>query len=114
MASKNIITADQKCQAGVEVTALSLQRQVHRFVHHTSYVTNPSPPFSRPPRRQLVLNNPICLAGYTAASWAFFRDRVRYEEATLINFFGHAYLEYQQRVGTGLPGIAGYQLPPRR
>ena len=51
--------------------------------------------------------------GYTAASWTFFRDRVRYEEATLINFFGHAYLEYQQRVGTGLPGIAGYQLPRR-
>ncbi|KAF0300005.1 Protein-S-isoprenylcysteine O-methyltransferase [Amphibalanus amphitrite] len=62
---------------------------------------------------QLILNNPICLVGYTAASWTFFRDRVRYEEATLINFFGHAYLEYQQRVGTGLPGIAGYQLQRR-
>ena len=51
--------------------------------------------------------------GYAAASWLFFRDRVLYEEATLINFFGHAYLEYQQRVGTGLPAIPGYRLPRR-
>jgi len=63
---------------------------------------------------QVMLANPVCLVGYTAASWSFFRDRVHYEEATLINFFGHAYLAYQQRVGTGLPGIPGYRLPQPR
>ncbi|XP_037075541.1 protein-S-isoprenylcysteine O-methyltransferase-like [Pollicipes pollicipes] len=63
---------------------------------------------------QLLLTNPVCLVGYTAASWTFFRDRVHYEEATLINFFGHAYLAYQQRVGTGLPGIAGFKLSRER
>ena len=29
------------------------------------------------------------------------------EEATLINFFGQRYIDYQKRVGTGLPGITG-------
>lgn len=57
---------------------------------------------------QLLLSNPICLIGYTMATWRFFRDRVEEEEMTLLAFFGSQYFEYQQRVGTGLPLVRGY------
>jgi protein-S-isoprenylcysteine O-methyltransferase len=59
---------------------------------------------------QLLLCNPVCFIGYTTASWRFFRERVEEEELTLIAFFGQQYLNYQQRVGTGLPLVKGYVL----
>lgn len=43
-------------------------------------------------------------------SWKFFHDRVLIEEITLLNFFGEDYQEYQERVGTGLPFISGYNI----
>lgn len=57
---------------------------------------------------QITLLNPICLIIYTLASWTFFRERVYAEELTLLTFFGPQYQDYQQKVGTGLPYIAGY------
>ncbi|KAK8747784.1 hypothetical protein OTU49_016602 [Cherax quadricarinatus] len=58
---------------------------------------------------QLILVNPLCSIAYTLASWSFFNERINFEEITLINFFGEKYLDYQKRVGTGLPFIKGYQ-----
>jgi protein-S-isoprenylcysteine O-methyltransferase len=58
---------------------------------------------------QLVLVNPLCLLAYTAASWKFFQTRVLIEEASLLNFFGDQYYQYQQKVPTGLPFIKGYE-----
>lgn len=52
--------------------------------------------------------NPICLVGYTLASWNFFKERIEVEEITLLNFFQEEYVEYQKKVGTGLPFIKGY------
>lgn len=57
---------------------------------------------------QITLLNPICIIVYTLASWMFFRERVYAEELTLLTFFGPKYVEYQKRVGTGLPHILGY------
>ncbi|XP_013785267.1 protein-S-isoprenylcysteine O-methyltransferase-like [Limulus polyphemus] len=59
---------------------------------------------------QLLLCNPVCLIGYTVASWKFFKTRIIEEEITLLNFFGEDYVMYQKRVGTGLPFIRGYRL----
>jgi protein-S-isoprenylcysteine O-methyltransferase len=53
--------------------------------------------------------NPFCLLAYTAASWKFFQTRVLIEEASLLNFFGDQYYQYQQKVPTGLPFIKGYE-----
>ncbi|XP_035698031.1 protein-S-isoprenylcysteine O-methyltransferase-like isoform X1 [Branchiostoma floridae] len=58
---------------------------------------------------QVLLCNPVCVVGYTWASWHFFRERVEDEEVTLLNFFGEQYLDYMQRVGTGLPFIQGFK-----
>lgn len=59
---------------------------------------------------QIVLCNPLCLIGYTIASWKFFNARIYEEEITLLNFFGEDYVRYQKRVDTGLPFIKGYRL----
>lgn len=56
---------------------------------------------------QLLLANPICTIGYAVASWRFFDDRIRYEEATLREYFGENYVKYAARVGTGIPFIRG-------
>ncbi|XP_067946234.1 protein-S-isoprenylcysteine O-methyltransferase-like [Watersipora subatra] len=60
---------------------------------------------------QFIMLNPVCLVAYTLASWKFFSDRIFEEERTLINFFGNKYIEYQAKVGTGLPYIKGYINP---
>lgn len=59
---------------------------------------------------QLLLCNPICLVGYTLASWHFFEDRITDEEEFLIQFFGDEYVEYKRRVPTGIPFIKGFPL----
>ncbi|KAK7069926.1 hypothetical protein SK128_027313 [Halocaridina rubra] len=58
---------------------------------------------------QLILVNPFCTVAYTLTSWSFFYERVYVEEKILIDFFGEKYLDYQKKVGTGLPFIKGYQ-----
>lgn len=57
---------------------------------------------------QITLLNPLCIIIYGLASWMFFRERVYAEELTLLTFFGPQYVEYQKKVGTGLPYILGY------
>jgi protein-S-isoprenylcysteine O-methyltransferase len=57
-----------------------------------------------------MLLNPVCLLVYAIASWKFFEDRITFEEMMLLNFFGKAYVDYQRRVGTGLPFIRGYRV----
>ncbi|CAH2244604.1 jg11718 [Pararge aegeria aegeria] len=56
----------------------------------------------------IILLNPICVIIYTLVSWTFFRERIFAEEMFLISFFGTQYLDYQKKVGTGLPFIRGY------
>lgn len=59
---------------------------------------------------QVLLCNPICVVGYTLASWRFFRERIEEEEITLIHFFGEEYLEYKRKVPSGLPFIKGVKV----
>ena len=59
---------------------------------------------------QVLLCNPVCLLGYTAASWVFFSDRIYDEEESLVMFFREEYVDYKSKVGTGLPFIQGYPL----
>lgn len=52
--------------------------------------------------------NPVCIVAYTLTSWKFFKDRIYYEEITLLNFFGEEYISYQEKVNIGLPFIKGF------
>lgn len=76
---------------------------VYGLVRHPSYVGW----FYWSVSTQLLLCNPLCFATYTVAAWKFFKDRINAEEEFLIQFFGKDYIKYQERVGTGLPFIAG-------
>ncbi|XP_071109319.1 protein-S-isoprenylcysteine O-methyltransferase-like [Haliotis cracherodii] len=78
---------------------------VYRFFRHPAYVGW----FYWSIGTQLVLCNPVCLAGYTAVSWRFFKERIFEEELYLLNFFGEEYIDYQRKVGTGLPFIKGFR-----
>lgn len=78
---------------------------VYRLFRHPSYVGW----FYWSIGTQLLLCNPICLLAYSVISWQFFRDRIEREELRLITFFKD-YVDYQRRVGTGLPFISGYDL----
>ncbi|XP_066593119.1 protein-S-isoprenylcysteine O-methyltransferase [Prorops nasuta] len=77
---------------------------VYKLCRHPSYVGW----FYWSIGTQLILQNPFCFVAYILASWMFFNGRVLIEEITLLNFFGDEYIEYQKRVGTGLPFIKGY------
>ncbi|XP_063226341.1 protein-S-isoprenylcysteine O-methyltransferase [Bacillus rossius redtenbacheri] len=94
----------------------SVREDGHRLVTHGVYSWCRHPSyvgwFYWSVGTQLVLVNPVCVAAYALLSWKFFYHRVQVEELTLLRFFGRDYHEYQQRVGTGLPFIGGYVLPP--
>lgn len=59
---------------------------------------------------QILLSNPICFIGYTAAAWKFMQERIEYEEFHLLQFFGSDYQNYMSKVGTGIPFIKGLRL----
>ncbi|XP_026314024.1 uncharacterized protein LOC113225801 [Hyposmocoma kahamanoa] len=77
---------------------------VYSFCRHPSYVGW----FYWSIGTQITLLNPICTVIYMIASWKFFNERIYAEELTLLSFFGSQYVEYQNKVGTGLPFIKGY------
>ena len=55
---------------------------------------------------QLVLGNFICFIGFIYAGYVFFKDRIPYEEETLLANFGDKYVAYMKEVpASGIPGI---------
>ncbi|KAI3436694.1 hypothetical protein D9Q98_006109 [Chlorella vulgaris] len=52
---------------------------------------------------QLLLCNPLCTAGFAAASWQFFKSRIAYEDELLARFFGAAFQQYRAAVPSGVP-----------
>ncbi|KAK0534300.1 farnesyl cysteine-carboxyl methyltransferase [Tilletia horrida] len=54
---------------------------------------------------QLMLANPVSALGFAAVLYRFFSQRIRKEEAYLVNFFGTAYEDYRKRVPTLLPFV---------
>eukprot|EP00611_Tribonema_gayanum_P010086 TRINITY_DN199_c3_g1_i2.p2 TRINITY_DN199_c3_g1~~TRINITY_DN199_c3_g1_i2.p2 ORF type:complete len:191 (-),score=83.22 TRINITY_DN199_c3_g1_i2:666-1238(-) len=59
---------------------------------------------------QVLLGNPLCLAGYTWAGWAFFSERIPYEERLLSQFYPHEYPAYAARTYVGIPFISNTKL----
>ncbi|TSM04823.1 Protein-S-isoprenylcysteine O-methyltransferase [Bagarius yarrelli] len=94
----NHIVQNEKAQSHVLVTS-----GVYSFFRHPSYVGW----FYWSIGTQIMLCNPLCLLAYTLASWRFFKERVEEEEIFLIHFFGEDYIEYKDRVPSGLPFISG-------
>lgn len=54
---------------------------------------------------QIILCNPICTLAYAFVSWKFFKERISFEELTLVEFFGDSYREYKRRSHIGIPFI---------
>ncbi|KAM0562105.1 hypothetical protein ACHAPJ_002549 [Fusarium lateritium] len=54
---------------------------------------------------QLVMGNILCFFAYAGVLWMFFNNRIKHEEAKLIEFFKDDYVEYRKRVGTKIPLI---------
>lgn len=55
---------------------------------------------------QLLLVNPISCILFAVLSWKFFRDRIRWEEETLVGFYGVYFQEkYRNKVWSGIPFI---------
>ncbi|CAH2319707.1 -S-isoprenylcysteine O-methyltransferase [Pelobates cultripes] len=99
----NHIVQNEKSESHTLVTS-----GVYSWFRHPSYVGW----FYWSIGTQILLCNPVCLIGYTLASWRFFRERVEEEEYSLIHFFGEQYLEYKKIVPTGLPFIKGVKVEP--
>ncbi|XP_066253951.1 protein-S-isoprenylcysteine O-methyltransferase [Euwallacea similis] len=79
---------------------------VYAYFRHPSYVGW----FYWAIGTQIILLNPLCIVAYAVVSWMFFNSRIYIEEITLLNFFGQNYVDYQKRVGTGIPYIKGYEI----
>ncbi|KAL3063701.1 protein-S-isoprenylcysteine O-methyltransferase [Trematomus bernacchii] len=97
----NHIVQNEKAQSHVLVTS-----GVYAYFRHPSYVGW----FYWSTGTQVMLCNPVCILGYTIASWRFFRERIEEEELSLIHFFTEDYVEYKKRVPTGLPFISGIRV----
>lgn len=52
---------------------------------------------------QILLLNPICTILFAVISNNFFKDRIRYEEETLVVFFKEDYENYRKRVNLWMP-----------
>ncbi|KAJ8610671.1 hypothetical protein CTAYLR_005644 [Chrysophaeum taylorii] len=55
---------------------------------------------------QILLANPVCTLAYAWASWAFFNDRIPFEEATLASFYPDEYPAYARATWVAIPFIA--------
>ncbi|GME71637.1 unnamed protein product [Ambrosiozyma monospora] len=74
---------------------------IYRIVRHPSYVGF----FYWALGTQLLLLNPVSVVLFAAALYIFFSRRIRYEEYTLLRFFGDEYAAYMQRTPVGIPFI---------
>eukprot|EP01018_Ginkgo_biloba_P007348 Gb_37860 [translate_table: standard] len=74
---------------------------IYRFLRHPGY----SGFFIWSVGTQVMLCNPVCAIAYAVVTWRFFAKRIAYEEFFLRKFFGCNYVEYAQRVPSGVPLI---------
>lgn len=54
---------------------------------------------------QVILGNPFCLVAYVGVLYRFFSERIRAEEALLVDFFPTEYPRYQKETWSGIPGL---------
>lgn len=81
---------------------------IYHVLRHPSYVGF----FYYSIGTQVVLHNYICTILFALAGWSFFSRRIPYEERSLIQLFGDAYLEYANRTRVGIPFISNKGLIP--
>lgn len=100
-----IVTARHNFTHRVQLT----RRPQHTLVKHGVYAHVRHPGylgwFIWSVSSQILLLNPCCTLGFTAAAWLYFRRRIRFEEACLLQFFGSEYREYMARTPTFIPGV---------
>jgi protein-S-isoprenylcysteine O-methyltransferase len=60
---------------------------------------------------QMLLGNPLCVFAYAATASAFFRSRVRFEETSLIGFYGADYVNFLRSRYILIPFVWGVPLP---
>ena len=93
----------KRAKEGFKTEHALVTHGVYRLLRHPSYFGW----FWWSVATQLVLGNPVCLVGYTLASWDFFRTRIPYEEQTLVSIFPDEYPGYRRRTFIGIPFIWG-------
>ncbi|XP_077216266.1 protein-S-isoprenylcysteine O-methyltransferase A-like isoform X2 [Tasmannia lanceolata] len=76
-------------------------RGIYKFIRHPGYCGF----FIWATSTQIMLCNPFCTVAFTAVTWRFFSTRIPYEEFFLRQFFGSQYVEYAERVPSGVPFI---------
>jgi protein-S-isoprenylcysteine O-methyltransferase len=74
---------------------------IYKYLRHPSYTGF----FYWGIGTQLLLMNPISLIGYAVVLFRFFKERISYEENTLVDFFGNEYIEYRKTAKLYFPGI---------
>lgn len=76
-------------------------RGVYRIARHPSY----SGFLVWSVGTQVMLCNPVSAVAFAVVVWRFFAERIPYEEHYLKQFFGRQYVEYAQRVPSGVPFV---------
>lgn len=74
---------------------------IYRHLRHPSYAGW----FYWAVGTQILLQNPVCTVLFALMSYSFFKERIAYEEETLVEFFGSEYESYRKKVGTWMPKI---------
>ncbi|KAI8827165.1 Isoprenylcysteine carboxyl methyltransferase family-domain-containing protein [Fimicolochytrium jonesii] len=109
LASQSLRSAAM-CTAGANFTHLVADE---KETHHTLVTSGVYSIFRHPSYTafyywalgtQLVASNPFSALAFALTLSRFFRSRIRYEEYTLLNFFGDRYGEYMGRTGVWIPG----------
>jgi len=78
-----------------------IKHGVYKYFRHPSYFGW----FLWATSLQLLLFNPVFFIGTIFLAYSFFSDRIPYEEAALIRFFGTEYVQYRDSTSTWIPFI---------
>src|SRR3954467_5047666 len=81
--------------------------QTHNFHHAPSLFRHPSYAgfFYWAVGTQILLTNPIVACAFAYVLYTFFKERIEFEEAMLVSFFGERYVRYRMKVGVWIPGL---------
>ncbi|KAK4687611.1 protein-S-isoprenylcysteine O-methyltransferase, partial [Tremellales sp. Uapishka_1] len=77
---------------------------VYAYVRHPSYCAF----FYWAVATQILLGNVVSTLAFVVVLRRFFGSRIEGEEKHLVSFFGDEYVQYRQRVPTGVPFVYGY------
>jgi len=77
-----------------------IKHGLYKYIRHPGYLGY----FIFALGTQTLLQNPAALVGFTIVLWRFFDDRIRDEEAALLEFFTE-YKEYREKTPTWIPFI---------